>query len=136
VEVFRIDGRNDLPDPTPIKPGEPTIAGCAILSKGKDQDREFAGRLAEVLLDEQTYADLPPPCFWPGVVFRAWKGNQCVDAVLCFTCGNLYLGPPSERHVPVTASFVKSRSGAFARLARLAKEAFPDDKEIQALEEK
>ncbi len=57
VEVFRIDGRNDPPDPTVIKPGDPTVGGYAILSKGKEQTLEFASRLKDLLTDPRTYSD-------------------------------------------------------------------------------
>jgi hypothetical protein len=134
VEVFRIDGRNDPPDPTPIKPGDPTMGGYAILARGQDQGPEFAAKLAEILTDDKTYSDRFAACFWPGVAFRVWKGEDCVDMVICFKCGNFYVGPPTDRLVMENASF--SGSPNTVRLVRLAKEAFPDDEEVQALEEK
>lgn len=131
VEVFRIDGRNDPPDPTPINPGDPTVGGYAILARGKDQGREFAATLADTLGDGRTYTDRFAGCFWPGVAFRVWKGEQCVDMVICFKCGNFYLGPPTDKRVMETASFMGTPNAS--RLVRLAKEAFPADEEVQAL---
>ncbi len=133
VEVFLIDGRNDPPDPTPILPGDPTVSGYAILARGKDQGPEFVGLLTDILADERTYAEYSSPCFWPGVAFRLWKENECVDMVICFKCGNFYLGPPTDKPAMENASF--TRSPNWPRLVQLAKIAFPDDKEIQALEE-
>jgi hypothetical protein len=54
------------------------------------------------------------------------------DAVLCFNCSNFYCGPKTTQ-AQENASFADSP--AAAALVRLAKEAFPDDKEIQGLKE-
>jgi hypothetical protein len=134
VEVYRIDGRNDPPDPTPIKPGDPTVGGFAILARGKDQDRPFAAQLADILADEKTYTDKFAACFWPGVAFRIYQGGECVDLVICFKCDNFYLGHRSDKRVMENASFAGSPNTA--RLVRMAKEAFPDDEEVQGLAEK
>jgi hypothetical protein len=133
VEVFRIDGRNDPPDPTPIKPGDPTVDGYAILARGKDQNREFASKLTDILTDDKTYTDIHAACFWPGVAFRLWKGEQSVDVIICFHCDNFYLGPPTDKRVMENASFGGSPNRV--RLVRLAKEAFPDDEEVQELKD-
>jgi hypothetical protein len=133
VEVFRIDGRNDPPDPTPIKPGDPTVGGYAILTHGKDQGREFAAKLNDLLTDDKTYTDRFATCFWPGVAFRVWKDEECVDVIICFKCSNFYLGPPTDKRVLENATF--SGSPNTGRLVRLAKEAFPDDEEVQALKD-
>jgi hypothetical protein len=133
VEVYRIDGRNDPPDPTPIAPGDPTVGGYAITGRGKDQGKEFARKLADVLLDDSTYSDSFAACFWPGVAFRVYQADDCVDLVICFKCHNFYLGPPSERRVMETASFIGTP--ASTKLIQLAKEAFPEDAEIGALKE-
>jgi hypothetical protein len=131
VEVFRIDGRDNVVKPTPMKPGDPAVGGYAILAHGTDQGSEFAAKLGGVLADEKTYTDVSAKCFWPGVAFRVWKGAESVDVIICFKCQNFYLGPPTEQNVTENASFHGSSNAS--RLVRLAKEAFPDDKEIQAL---
>jgi hypothetical protein len=133
VEVFRIDGKNDPPGPTPRAPGDPTVGGFAILSRGEDRGQEFAARLATILLSDTTYSDRFASCFWPGVAFRVHRGEECIDVIICFKCQNFYLGPPADRLVSETASFAGSPAGP--RLVRLAKEAFPQDKDIQGLEE-
>jgi hypothetical protein len=133
VEVFRIDGRNDPPGPTPIRPGDPTVGGYAILARGYDQGQEFAAKLADILADDKTYTDKYAKCFWPGVAFRVWKGEDRMDVIICFKCGNFYVGPPTDQRVMENASF--SESPNTGRLVRLAKEAFPDDEEVQALKE-
>lgn len=133
VEVFRIDGRgpNDPTRAPPIKPGDPTVDGYAILARGKDQSQEFATKLTEILTDPKTYTDNFVNCYWPGVAFRVWKGEDSVDILICFKCGNFYIGPPTHERVMENASFRESPNTG--RLVRLAKEAFPDDEEVQAL---
>jgi hypothetical protein len=132
VEVYRIDGRNG-DERVPPKPGERAIGGFRVIARGEDRGPEFAARLADVLLDRATYSSTYNKCYWPGVVFRACKGQECVDVMVCFQCDNFYVGPPSKVEVRETASFYDTP--AVPRLVRLAKEAFPDDKDIQALKE-
>jgi hypothetical protein len=134
VETYRIDGRNDPANATPIKPGDPTVSGYAILARGKDQGRPFAAQLADILADEKSYSDIAAACFWPGVAFRVYQGDDCVDLVICFKCHNFYLGPRTDKLVMENASFLSSPNTA--RLVRLAKEAFPDDTEVQGLAER
>lgn len=134
VEVFRIDGGEESPGPKATKPGDVAVDGYPVLARGKDQNKKFAAKLADILSDEKTYTDQFSKCFWPGVAFRVWKGDDSVDVVICFKCQNFYLGPTTDEEVMETASF--SGSPNASRLVRLAKEALPDDKEIQALENK
>lgn len=135
VEVFRIDGRgpNDPSGTTPIKPGDPTVGGYAIMARGKDQGREFAAKLWDILNDNKTYTDKFAKCFNPGVAFRVWKGEESVDVIICFRCNNFYLGPPTDIRVMETASFHDSPNRR--RFVQLAKEAFPNDKELQNLKD-
>ena len=51
--------------------------------------------------------------------------------MICFKCHNFYIGPLTDKPVMENASFSGSRNAS--RLLRLAKEAFPDDKEIHEL---
>jgi hypothetical protein len=131
--VFRIDGKDGPPAATPALPGSPSIGGFAILSRGEDQSQQFAARLADILLSDTTYSDTFAQCFWPGVAFRVYRGEDCVDVIICLKCQNFYLGPPTDRPVAETASFAGSPAGP--RLVRLAKEALPQDKDIQGLKE-
>jgi hypothetical protein len=132
VEVFRIDGGKDHNPPVP-PPGEGNVGGFPVTARGPDQGPAFAARLKEILSDEKTYSDSYAKCYWPGVAFRAWDDKECVDFIVCFVCDNFYLGPPSDQRVRENGSVVETP--ARARLIRLAKEAFPDDKEIQGLKE-
>jgi hypothetical protein len=126
VEVYRIDSEKVA------APGDPTLDGYLVVARGQDRGEEFAARLAEVLLDPGTYSHSFALCFDPGVAYRLRKGRECLDIVICFHCENVYLGPPT-RGVRENASF--HESPARHRLVRLAKEAFPEDKEIQGLKE-
>ena len=63
-------------------------------------------------------------------MFRAWKGDESVDVVICYFCKNLYVGPPADS-VRENASFHDSPREA--DFIKLAKTAFPDDNEIQEL---
>jgi hypothetical protein len=128
VEVFRLDGG-------PVTPGKEmsgTVDGFAVTACGKDQGQGFAGKLSQVLLDEKTYSTTFAACFTPGVAFRAWKGEECADVVVCFLCQNFYCGPKTSQ-ARENASFADTP--ARAALVRLAKEALPDDKQIQGLKE-
>jgi hypothetical protein len=129
VEVFRVDGLEKGPPQEPV-PQAKRISIFPVIAQGKDQGREFAAKLAGILFDERTYTKEYKKCFWPGVAFRVWKGEEHVDVLICFHCSNFYCGPPTDE-VEVTATF----KGSDRRddLVRLAQEAFPDDKEIQAL---
>ena len=131
VEVYRIDGR-DMADGNPKPKDGKTIDGFPVISQGKDQGKEFAKKLGDILSDKQMHGNTSK-CFWPGVAFRVWRGEDRVDVLICFMCDNFYCGPPAEKPKEV---------GGFddtplrSRLLQLAKEAFPDDKDIQALQDK
>ena len=133
VEVFRIDGEYESSDRKTTARSDVAVDGFPVLARGKDQDQRFAAKLADILSDEKTYTDKFAKCFMPGVAFRVWKGEDSVDVVICFTCHNFYLGPSSDKQVMETASFQGSPN--LSRLVRLAKEALPDDKDIQALKD-
>ncbi len=134
VEVYRIDGGSSDREPPRVGPGETAVDGFAVTARGKDQGPEFAARLDRVLSDEQSHSNAFAKCFWPGVVFRVYKGEERVDVVICYTCQNFYLGPPkTDGQVQENTSF--RDTPAVPKLVRLAKEALPDDPDIQALKE-
>jgi hypothetical protein len=131
VEVFRIDGMTDPFEKA--RPEEKRIDGYSVIAQGKDRGKEFGARLADLLDDRGTYSDAYAKCYQPGVAFRAWKGEEAADILICFMCDNLYYGPPTDR-ARENASFLGSPRRA--AILRLAKEALPDDAEIQALRDK
>jgi len=122
VEVFRIDGRSD--GERTNEPGN-RIHGYLVKHKGKDQGREFAQDLAGILFHERTYSNGYAACFFPGIVFRPWAGEKSVTVVLCLECDQLLV------NFSRTISFYNSPLRA--NLVRLAKQAFPEDPEIQEL---
>jgi hypothetical protein len=131
VEVFRISPEQSA------KPGE-GISGYPILATGKEKAKDFAGKLATVLLSENTYFGEQSRCFIPGVALRIWRPKEqdrdSVDVIICFKCSALHLVYRDERKRDV-----KHIDGAFGpdnrALLKLVKEAFPDDAEIQAIKE-
>jgi hypothetical protein len=105
------------------------------LAQGKPAvEQEWA--IADVLSDPDQYHRDDARCFMPGVAFRVWHEGayegENIDVLICFFCDNVYCGSPNgpERK---TASFFGSPRRR--DLVRLAKEAFPDDKDIQALKD-
>jgi hypothetical protein len=105
----------------------------AILARGKDQGQDFAAKLTDILTDDKTYMSTFAGCFWPGVAFRVWKDEDSVDLIICFKCGNFYLGPPTDKRGMENASFAGSPNRG--HLVRLAKDAFPDGEEVQKMKD-
>jgi hypothetical protein len=131
VEVFRTDGKDGPYDGKPRQEGERRIGGFRVIAQGPDQARPFAAKLAEVLLNEK-FDPSGAKCFWPGVSYRVWKDDEYADVLICFSCHNLYCGPPKEE-VMENAGFSASR--VRSKLVRLAREALPEDKEVQELKD-
>jgi hypothetical protein len=126
VEVFRVA-------PEEAKPGEKSVGGYRVAATGAEQKKEFAGRLTAVLLKDETYFGTQSRCFLPGVAFRLWdEDKQSVDVVICFGCSNLRVIARDA-----DGKEVKTAAGGFGpdkgALLKLAKEAFPDDRDIQGL---
>jgi hypothetical protein len=132
VEAFRI--KPEKAD----KEGVKTVGGYPITATGKEQGKEFAGKLLDVLFADATYEGRSARCFEPGVAFRAWTDKkESVEVIICFKCSNL-----SVISHDANGKVKETRGGggfgetpSWTALVKLAKEAFPDDKEIQALKE-
>jgi hypothetical protein len=128
VEAFRIE-------PRAAKGDEKQIAGHPIKVTAPEQKEAFAKKLAAALTDEKSLFGEQARCFLPGVAFRIWKEQESVDVLVCFGCSNLRL---IARNAKATA--VKEARGAFGKdngvLLGLAREAFPDDKELKEIKEK
>ncbi len=126
VEVFRVEPNKAE------KPEDKQIGGYPIKATGTEQKKAFAAKLAAVLVDEKTLFGQQARCFTPGVAFRLWKDKESVDVIICFACENLRLIARDA-----DGKEIKNTSGAFGPdiqpLLKLAKEAFPDDKEIQGI---
>lgn len=130
VECYRI-----LPEQSPN--AKEAIQGYPIISKGKDHDVLFAGKIATQLLNPNTYrfGDRKKCEFSPGVAFRLWHEKTSVDVLICFSCDELeVIFTVTGQEKPKIAH--EDCDGARAELLKLAKVAFPDDKVIQGLKEK
>jgi hypothetical protein len=132
VEAYRIK-----PDKAG-KEGVKTVGGYPITATGKEQGKEFAGKLRDVLFTDATYEGASARCFEPGVAFRAWTDKkESVEVIICFHCSNLSVISYDANGKAVKKDGLGGFGGtpSWTALVKLAKEAFPDDKEIQTLPE-
>jgi hypothetical protein len=132
VECYRIQPEKSI-DAT-IK----RIAEYPILAVGKEQGKDFAARLNNVLFTDATYEGDSAKCFDPGVIFRVWTDKkEWVDIIICFHCQNFVLTSYDANGKIVKRDVFGAFGGTPSRkaLVKLAKEAFPDDKAIQNLAE-
>lgn len=124
----------------PEKPNEPMGKECGgypIMSQEKDRDEKFTARLVEILFDDKTYDfEKAKKCkFEPGVGYRLWADKEWVDVTLCFSCDEVEISHKSPEMRELSAAH-EDFDAARAALVKMAKEAFPEDKEIQGLAEK
>jgi hypothetical protein len=129
VEVFRIDSRRTGKD------DDKHIAGYPITAKGKEQGKEFAAKVRKALFDVKTYTGDSARCYEPGVAFRIWNGKDALDVVVCFRCANFQIGLKGDKKDDDELDLFGFGPSLEPFLA-LAKEALPDDREIQALKSK
>ena len=126
VEVVRVD-----PDDSPQQPtGGPRIGRYRVVSQGKDFGADFAARLADVVIGNGV---LLRKCgIQPGVAFRVWRGDDCVEVLVCLRCDVLamHLGSGDWDW---TSNMLRDFTGRRAKLLALCKEALPDDPVIQGL---
>lgn len=130
VRVFRLDPSTDKP----VK-----LSGYSVKYEGKVQSQSFALQLAAVLapeLKKQSYFDFgmkgcDPE---PGIAFRVENGGKVMDVVLCYECNQLQFidSEQSPTRVALWKYFDLQRPA----LVNLAKQAFPNDAQIQRMEEK
>jgi hypothetical protein len=129
VEAFRIADRPSE------KAEREHVSGYPVLSTAKEQGKEFAMRLSSLLQEENSLFSAQARCFNPGVAFRLWKDQESVDVIVCYQCTGLRLiaRDGEGREIRRTGGGFKANSDAWVKLA---KQAFPEDKEIQALGER
>jgi hypothetical protein len=126
AEAFRIADK-------PLeRPEGKHVSGYPVLSAAKEQGKDFAKRLSSVLQDEKSLFSAQARCFSPGVAFRLWKDKESVEVVVCYMCWGLRLTARDAdgKVLHQTGGGFKANNDAWVKLA---KEAFPDDKQIQAL---
>ncbi len=131
VEVFRLGVYKGPVNHKPKAPDEERIGGWVVIAQGQDQGEDFARKLASALSAYGAFGDNRIFCFDPGIAFRVHSDRGVVEVLVCFKCQNLYCGPPTESASRI-AAFGR---GVWPRLVELAKTAFPNDAEIQALKE-
>ena len=135
VETFRVAGGSilALPEDSNAK----KIGAYPITVTGPEQTGASAKKLADLMLKKDTYyyGNIIPACmFQPGVAYRFWKDTESVDVLVCFNCEDVMVRTPGSKPNAIRqVSFPFAARGA---LARSAKELFPNDKDIQSLEEK
>ena len=130
VETFRLDDSHDGED----VPMGREISDYPLLFQGHTLGPPFAAGLSRVLGDPRTY--LGPndvSCLInPGVAFRAWRGPECVEVIVCFHCQQMIVTTKDARG-RVTHSAYNEITWMRAEFIALAKESLPGDKEVQAL---
>jgi hypothetical protein len=128
AEAFRIADK-------PLeKPEGKHVSGYPVLSAAKEQGKDFAKRLSALVQDEKSLFSAQARCFSPGVAFRLWKDKESVDVVVCYMCSGVRLTARDAdgKVLHQTGGGFKDNYDAWVKLA---KEAFPDDKQIQTLGE-
>ena len=122
IETFRIKEKDD--------------GKVEVLAKGAIWKDEKAKAVTAILLDEKSYEwerkKLCDP--QPGVMFKFYKGESSVEARLCFECDMVVFKALDAKGKEVAIA-VNDDDPARPKLVKLAKEALPDDKIIQALKE-
>lgn len=133
VETFRL---NDSRDGDQVKDGTTgqEIADYPLSYQGHTLGPKFAAELSRAVQDPRTY--LGPndtTCLInPGVAFRAWRGRECVEVIVCYHCQQM-LVTRKDAQGRVAHTVYTEFGSMRAEFLALAKEAFPDDKGIQSL---
>ena len=129
VETFRLDdtGEGDWL-------GGKEIRQFPLVGPGKTQGKAFANHLSRLVLDPRTYVgpDDSTCLFNPGVAYRAWRGRECVEVIVCFHCGEMLITSKDAGGHPIRTTHT-CFLGMRAEFVALAKESFPGDKEVRAL---
>jgi hypothetical protein len=130
TEAFRINP--SMLTKKEIEDHVPSVGFYAIIGKGT-VNRKFTAKIRTALFDASSYNGREAKCFDPGVGFRIGRGREAVEVFLCFHCNNLAVAVRNAEE----NRYSRSSSAGFGESRelwiRLAKEAFPEDGEIQAL---
>jgi len=121
VDVFRV---------------KPTRDALQVLANGAVWKDEKARQVASLFLNEKSYEwerkKLCDPM--PGVLFKLYKGDEYLEAALCFECDMVtfrVIDAKGKAIATLTNDFDPSR----AQLVKWAKEALPNDAVVKALKE-
>lgn len=133
VETFRLD---DSRDGDQVKDGTTgqEIVDYPLTFQGQTLGPGFAAKLSRAVQDPRTYVGPNDvTCLInPGVAFRAWRGHECVEVIVCYHCQQMIVTMKDVRGSVVRSVYTEFGSMRAEFLA-LAKKAFPNDKEIQSL---
>lgn len=142
VEVFRPEGRATGNSSSASTSATVDVALHTMVKTETRLQSDFKERLAALLMDRRGSEYFNPPTLQKGcyfapaatVGFRFREDNELLDAVLCFRCGYMELTSGDGRLIngKVTQRYFSNLRPQFVQLA---KEAFPNDKEIQVLKE-
>jgi hypothetical protein len=123
VEVFRLD-------PEDFSNTKQHIGRYAVIGKGQDLTSTQISRLSSALLQAANTDEINTgkTCvIMPGVGFRLWQSNYSLGVPVCYECSILVVQGTKSRPL----DFDSQRK----ELVKIAKELFPNDKEIQNLNE-
>lgn len=122
VKVYRLPGVDNLFDGDTIK---------SVVDTNTDDELSptLAKTLREILLDSASYRKSAKLC-WPDYAMRIQfaDGQKTVDVLFCFDCSMLKIYQNGRAVVGV-----QDFDPAHPRLARLAKDVFPEDAMIQSI---
>ena len=110
------------------------VDGFPIRARGKELGEPFADELELFLVNDRNFAAPAPGeaercVFTPEVAFVAYEGTEWNAVVVDFDCNFMTATSSKGQLVLPSLSFAPGR----AELVELAKKAFPDDAQIQAL---
>lgn len=133
VEAFRLD---DSRDGDQVKDGTTgqEIVDYPLTFQGQTLGPPFAAKLTRAVRDPRTFiGPNDVTCLInPGVAFRAWRGRECVEVILCYHCQQMIVTRKDRQGRSVHTVYTEFGSMRAEFLA-LAKEAFPGDKAVQSL---
>jgi hypothetical protein len=105
----------------------------AVRYREKDQGEEFTKQLARLLQRRRALYKMAPTVWSPAIAFRMRSDDDGIIILVSFDQNRLevYSDDPSSK----SPSSQESLDSIRPQLVKLAKAAFPDDKEIQSLKE-
>ena len=138
VETFRVDGRHPefgSASKNDSRRATEYFDGIWPISKaGPRLGPDFTRRLESFLRNPANFHVRGPEgikacIFTPGVAFRLRSGSDVLEILVCFSCGDLVTYSNRGRLPLPSGDFTPG----YVELSALAKVAFPDDSDIQAL---
>ena len=129
IRAFRIEPFYLDPSRNQSFKNLPRFGAYPILGESSRTNTTLAKAVAEALLAEEKFSlGGNTKCdFAPVVAHRLCKGTNCLEILVCFQCGEIKVGGPSQKEYYLR--FETSR----ARLLALAKQAFPGDPVFEPL---